>query len=124
MGIKCPNCQHENPDDPLYCGKSASPLKLPEDISITKTLETQVEPLAQGITFANKYEIIEELGKGEMGDENTIERFRNELKIARKASHKNIYRMNDIGREDAGKSEGGLKISAIYLGAHLCSKII
>jgi serine/threonine protein kinase len=67
MGIKCPNCQHENPDDTLYWGKCASPLKLPEDISITKTIETQVEPLAQGTTFANRYEIIEELGKGEMG---------------------------------------------------------
>jgi serine/threonine protein kinase/tetratricopeptide (TPR) repeat protein len=125
MGIKCPKCQHENPDDTLYCGKCATPLKLSEDISATKTLETQVEQLAPGSTFANRYEIIEELGKGGMGrvykvhdaeiaeevalkllkpeiasDENTIERFRNELKIARKVSHKNVCRMYDIGRED------------------------
>ena len=32
-------------------------------------------------------------------DKNTIERFRNELKIARDVSHKNICRMYDLGRE-------------------------
>jgi hypothetical protein len=109
MGIKCPNCQHENPDDTLYCGKCGIPLKHPEDISVTKTLETPVEQLAPGSIFANRYEIIEELGKGEMRDENTIELFRNELKIARKASHKNVCRMDYIGREDARKRVGGLK---------------
>jgi serine/threonine protein kinase len=67
MGIKCPKCQHENPDDTLYCGKCASPLKNLEDISVTKTLETQVEQITPGSTFANRYEIIEELGKGGMG---------------------------------------------------------
>ncbi len=125
MGIKCPKCQHENPDDTLYCGKCGIPLEHPEDISVTKTLETQVEQLDPGSTLANRYKIIEELGKGGMGrvyrvhdieiveevalklikseiasDENTIERFRNELKIARKVSHKNVCRMYDIGRED------------------------
>jgi predicted amidophosphoribosyltransferase len=38
MGIKCPKCQHENPEDTLYCGKCARPLKSAEGISITKTL--------------------------------------------------------------------------------------
>jgi serine/threonine protein kinase/tetratricopeptide (TPR) repeat protein len=33
-------------------------------------------------------------------DEKTIERFRNELKIARSVSHKHVCRMYDIGRED------------------------
>ncbi len=32
-------------------------------------------------------------------DKNTIDRFRNELKIARDISHKNICRMYDLGRE-------------------------
>ena len=76
--------------------------------ALTKTLEILKEELTTGSTFANRYQIIEELGKGGMGkvykvfdqevqakmalklikpevsaDKNTIDRFRNELKIAR-----------------------------------------
>jgi lipoprotein NlpI len=35
MAITCPKCQHENPDDTIYCGKCATPLKSAEEISIT-----------------------------------------------------------------------------------------
>jgi serine/threonine protein kinase len=67
MGIKCSKCQHENPDDTLYCGKCGGPLKSTEDISITKTLITPTDRLEKGITFAGRYELIEELGRGGMG---------------------------------------------------------
>ncbi len=125
MSVKCPKCHHENPDDTIYCGKCTTPLKSPDDISVTKTMETPIQELATGDILANRYEIIEELGKGGMGrvykvndteikervalkllkheiasDENTIERFRNELKIARRVSHKYVCRMYDIGREE------------------------
>ncbi|MCJ7487431.1 MAG: serine/threonine protein kinase, partial [Candidatus Aminicenantes bacterium] len=90
----------------------------------TETLETPSEELAAGSTFAGRYHIVEELGKGGMGrvyraidkklneevalklirpeialDERTLERFQNELKIARKISHRHVGRMYEIMEE-------------------------
>jgi serine/threonine protein kinase len=67
MGVKCPKCQHENPDDTLYCGRCATPIKSPEEISVTKTLITPGIRLQKGSTVAGKYRILEELGRGGMG---------------------------------------------------------
>jgi len=67
MAIKCPECQHENPEDTLYCGKCAAPLKYSEGVSATKTLIPRSESLQKGTTFAGRYKIIEELGRGGMG---------------------------------------------------------
>jgi len=67
MAIICPKCQHENPDDTLYCGKCAAPLKSAAEISMTKTLITPVEVLQKGSTIAGRYQILEELGRGGMG---------------------------------------------------------
>jgi serine/threonine protein kinase len=128
VAIKCPKCHFDNPEDTIYCGKCATPLPYSKDIFVsqTKTLETPIQELTAGSTFANRYQIIEELGKGGMGkvykvfdrevqakmalklirpelsaEKKTIDRFRNELKIARDISHKNVCRMYDLGR-DAG----------------------
>ncbi|MFC2141930.1 protein kinase [Acidobacteriota bacterium] len=124
--MKCPKCQTENTDTARFCNSCATPLTAAEDArpSFTKTLETPVENLSRGTLFADRYEIIEELGKGGMGrvyrvydtkvkgevalklinpevaaDRNTIERFRNELKLARDISHKNVCRMYDFHEE-------------------------
>jgi serine/threonine protein kinase len=67
MSVKCPKCHHENPDDTIYCGKCATKLPSIKDIGVTETIEGPKEELTRGTTFAGRYEIIEELGKGGMG---------------------------------------------------------
>ncbi|MFX0198908.1 MAG: protein kinase [Candidatus Hodarchaeota archaeon] len=122
MSTKCPKCNTENPDSKKFCGDCGTPLEA--DVVHTKTLEAPKEELTRGSIFADRYEIIEELGKGGMGkvyrvedtkvkeeialklikpeisaDKKTIERFRNELKTARKIRHKNVCGMFDLGEE-------------------------
>jgi len=67
MGIKCPKCKNDNPEDTLYCGKCGEALKSAEGFSVTKTLITSKDSLQKGRTFAERYTIIEELGRGGMG---------------------------------------------------------
>jgi serine/threonine protein kinase len=124
--MECPKCHFENPDNSSFCGKCAAPLPSVEEISATptKTLKKASDELTRGTTFAARYEVIEELGKGGMGnvyrafdnkieeevalklirpeissDKKTIERFRNELKVARKIAHRNVCKMYDLGEE-------------------------
>jgi len=65
MAVKCPKCKIENPDTKKFCGVCGTPLEA--DIVHTKTIETPTEELTTGSTFADSYQIIEELGKGGMG---------------------------------------------------------
>jgi len=83
-----------------------------------------VTELTRGSTLADRYEVIEDLGRGGMArvykafdkeieekvalkllkpeivaDESTIKRFRNELKFARRIAHKNVCRMYDLSKE-------------------------
>jgi serine/threonine protein kinase/Tfp pilus assembly protein PilF len=92
---------------------------------VTETLQTPVRELTTGSTFAGRYQVIEELGHGGMGrvykvqdadikekvalkllrpeitlDKEAVERFSNELKYARKISHRNVCRMFDMGRAE------------------------
>ncbi|KKN44777.1 hypothetical protein LCGC14_0689650 [marine sediment metagenome] len=123
--MKCPKCQNENPGDTLYCGKCGIQLPSLKEVSApTETIEALKEELTTGSTFADRYQIIEELGKGGMGkvykvldtkikekialkllkpeiasDKNTIERFSNELKFSRKIRHENVCQMYDINEE-------------------------
>jgi serine/threonine protein kinase len=92
---------------------------------VTETLQTPIRELTTGSTFAGRYQVIEELGKGGMGrvykvfdtkikekialklikpeiasDKETIERFGNELRLARQISQRNVCRMFDMGEAE------------------------
>lgn len=128
---------------------------------------TPVTSLTTGTKFAGRYQVIEELGAGGMGqvlkvldtdinekialkllrpeistDSSTIERFSNELRLARKISHKNVCRMYHFEREEgtyyitieyvAGedlknfiKRSGQLTVGkTVYIGAQICEGLI
>ena len=126
MNNKCPKCHHDNPDTARSCEECGTQLDMIDKIPVihTETMETPKEELTTGSTFAGRYQIIEELGKGGMGkvykandtdikekvaiklikpeistDKKMIERFQNELKFARKIRHKNVCQMYDMNKE-------------------------
>ena len=104
--MKCIKCQADNPVNAHFCGNCGAPFR----------------ELRRGAIFAKRYEIIEELGGGGMGrlyrvldtkidqevalkilrpeisrDQETIDRFSNELRLARQVAHKNVCRMYHLG---------------------------
>ncbi|MHB8095024.1 MAG: protein kinase domain-containing protein [Candidatus Aminicenantales bacterium] len=120
--VTCPHCKTENLGDSRFCSNCASPLKESEPSS--RTIKSSSFEIGRGDLFAGRYEIIESLGQGGMGkvyraqdrkigevvalklirpeisvNDKAIDRFKNELKIARKITHRNICRMHDIGEE-------------------------
>jgi eukaryotic-like serine/threonine-protein kinase len=127
LPIRCPACHAANPEIVKFCRECGTTLP-PTNGSIPKATETIRAPLkelARGSLFARRFEVIEELGKGGMGkvyrvfdkkveeevalklikpeiaaDREVIDRFRSELRISRKISHRNVSRMFDLGDEE------------------------
>jgi serine/threonine protein kinase/tetratricopeptide (TPR) repeat protein len=125
MNVICPDCKKENTEDSKFCKTCGASLK-PGDISssITKTMAGPQVPPAEEKLIADRYRILSTLGKGGMGevykvrdiklqedmalkllrpeianDPDVIQRFRNELKLARKITHINVCRVFDFHEE-------------------------
>jgi tRNA A-37 threonylcarbamoyl transferase component Bud32/dienelactone hydrolase len=69
MSVKCPKCHSDNPDTKQFCGDCGTQLSSSAEasVSFTKTLQTPSEGLSPGSSFALRYKIVEELGRGGMG---------------------------------------------------------
>ena len=131
MAAKCPKCAFDNTLDSRFCKECGTQLPPSQDHppAVTETLQTPVRELTTGSTFAGRYQVIEELGHGGMGkvyrvldkklneevalklikpeiglDKGTLERFHNELKLARKIGHRNVGRMFDLGEDNSSLS--------------------
>jgi serine/threonine protein kinase len=129
LPIKCPRCHRENPNNTRYCGSCGTRFPTAADPSVTQTQFTPAPlfELSVGSTFAGRFLVLEEIGRGGMGrvyrvldkkldveialklinpeigaDEHIIERFKNELRLTRIISHPNVCRMYDLSEDQGG----------------------
>jgi len=68
--ITCPKCHSDNTDTARFCSNCATsltPAKTAQP-SVTKTLESPIHSVAPGTVFVGRYEILERIGSGGMGE--------------------------------------------------------
>ena len=137
MAIKCPKCHLPNPETSRFCSRCSAPLSSSNKIPDlpTMTIQTPIKGLAPEGTFAGRYEIIEELGRGGMGivykakdtkldrivalkflppewtyDVQAKERFIREARAAAALDHPNICAVHEID-----EAEGRMFISMAFV---------
>ena len=117
--MTCPSCRTENEDSATACRQCGGAIAAPTSVVVSVDLST-------GALFHGRYEIQGPLGRGGMGmvykardrtldevvaikvlrpdfaqDPRMAERFRSEIKLARKVRHRNVCAIHDYG-EDRG----------------------
>jgi tetratricopeptide (TPR) repeat protein len=143
--MECPVCAAKNPSEASHCGKCHTPLPgaspqetlneggVPEAWSAAATprpagIADAIDELEIGTVLADRYEILQLLGRGGMGavykardteldrivalklirpelarNPEILRRFKQELILARQVTHKNVIRIFDLGQS------GGIK---------------
>ena len=137
--MQCSKCQHENADDSRFCTRcGAALIQAPTTPptattrSISRRISLDFKP---GKHFGRRYQIVEEIGRGGMGvvykaidselnrlvalkmirpelsrDADIVERFKQELLLARDITHENVIRIHDLG-----EAEGVKYLSLIHI---------
>jgi len=126
VSLKCPKCRFDNADSASFCSDCGTQLGLPKDLpEVTKTLKTPFPRFAAGTAIANRYEIIDEIGRGGMGevylaedtnlkrkvaikvlpqpfalDKEMLARFEREARLLASLNHPNIATIHGLEKSD------------------------